>query len=72
MKLFPQITYDEYMFERSIAQMQFMAVDSTHTKYLSENDKKMLKDYNELLKAQEKFAKFLGYKDGEIDDEDPE
>lgn len=70
MKMFPQITYNEYMYERSIAQIQFMAADSTHAKYLGEEDKKMLEGYKELLKAQEKFMKFLGYKDGELDEED--
>ena len=70
MKMFPQITYNEYMYERSIAQIQFMAADSTHAKYLGEEDKKMLEGYKELLKAQEKFMKFLGYKDGELDEEE--
>ena len=47
MKMFPQITYDEYMYKRSIAQMQFMAADSTHAKYLGPDDKKMMEDYKE-------------------------
>ena len=35
LKAFPQMSYNEYMYERSIAQIQFMATDSTHTKYLN-------------------------------------
>lgn len=47
------------MYERSIAQIQFMAVDSTHTKYLSDKDKKKMENYEKALKAQEAFENFL-------------
>ena len=54
------MSYNEYMYERSIAQLQFMATDSTHTKYLSDKDKKKIENYNKRLKAQEALDKFLG------------
>ena len=53
------MTYNEYMYERSIAQIQCMAVDSTHTKYLSDKDKKKMENYEKSLKAQEAFEQFL-------------
>jgi hypothetical protein len=63
MKTFPQITWNEYMYERSIAQLRFMAADSTHVHYLNGEDKSMMERYNKILKAQEAFDKFLGIKD---------
>ena len=60
MKTFPQITWNEYMYERSIAQLRFMAADSTHVHYLNGEDKSMMERYNKILKAQEAFDKFLG------------
>ena len=59
MKTFPQITWDEYMYERSIAQLRFMAADSTHVHYLKGTDKKMWESYQEYLKAQHDVEKFL-------------
>ena len=47
------------MYERSIAQIQFMAADNTHTKYLSDKDKTKMENYQKALKAQEAFENFL-------------
>jgi len=59
LKIFPQMTYDEYMYERSYAQIQFMAMDNTHVKYLEGKDKQIWENYQKLLKAQEKFDAFM-------------
>lgn len=63
LKAFPQMSYNEYMYERSIAQLQFMATDSTHTKYLSDKDKKIIENYNTRLKDQQTLEAFFdGFK----------
>lgn len=48
------------MFKLSCAQIQFMSVDNTHTKYLKGRDKKAWNNYSEALKAQAKLDSFLG------------
>lgn len=48
------------MFKLSCAQIQFMAVDNTHTKYLQGADKKAWNNYAEALKAQNKLDNFFG------------
>src|SRR5574344_2701185 len=63
LKTFPQMTYNEYMYERSIAQIQFMATDNTHVKYLSDKDKKIIENYNTRLKDQQTLEAFFdGFK----------
>lgn len=47
------------MFKLSVAQIQFIAVDNTHTKYLKGNDKKAWNNYAEALKAQKKLDSFM-------------
>lgn len=59
LKAFPQMSWNEYMYERSIAQIQFMATDNTHTKYLKGKDKTMWENYQKMLKAQQQFEAFL-------------
>lgn len=54
------MSYNEYMYERSIAQIQFMATDSTHTKYLSDKDKKVLENYKKILEAQKQLDSLFG------------
>lgn len=46
------MTYNEYMYERSIAQIQFMATDNTHVKYLKDKDKRIWENYKEIIKSQ--------------------
>ena len=65
LKAFPQMTWNEYMYERSYAQIQFLANDSTHVHYLKGQDKKIWENYQKMLKAQESFSRFLGVKDEE-------
>lgn len=59
LKNFPQITFNEYMYERSIAQVRLMIADSTHIKYLKGKDKEMWEKYQKAIKAQEAFESFL-------------
>ena len=59
-RAFPQYTLDDYLYKLSAAQIQFMAVDNTHTKYLKGKDKKAWGNYQEALKAQLKLEGFLG------------
>ena len=42
-----------------MAQVQFMAVDNTHTKYLKGTDKKAWNNFKEALDAQNKLEAFL-------------
>ena len=58
-RAFPQYTLDDYLFKLSCAQIQMMAVDNTHTKYLRGADKKAWNNYAEALKAQSKLEKFM-------------
>ena len=39
----------------SIAQIQFLAVDNTHTKYLKGRDKKVWENYKSALESQKKL-----------------
>ena len=48
------------MYNLSIAQIQFMSVDNTHTKYLKGKDKKAWENYKEALKAQQSLDNFMG------------
>lgn len=50
---------DDYLYRLSCAQIQFMAVDNTHTKYLKGKDKKAWNNYAEALKAQQKYENFF-------------
>ena len=46
------------MYRLSIAQIQFMAVDNTHTKYLHGSDKKAWNGYKDALESQRKLDNF--------------
>ena len=59
MKNFPQITWDEYMYGKSYALIQFLIGDSTHTHYLRGKDKKIWENYHTIIKEQEKLEAFL-------------
>ena len=59
LRAFPQYGLDDYLYRLSIAQVQFMAVDNTHTKYLHGSDKKAWQNYKEALEAQHKLDNFL-------------
>ena len=48
-RAFPQYTLDDYLYRLSCAQIQFLAVDNTHTKYLQGSDKKVWENYKEAL-----------------------
>lgn len=61
-KAFPQYTLNDYLYTLSAAQIQFLAVDNTHTKYLKGRDKKAWEGYGETLKAQNKLENFLNSK----------
>lgn len=56
---FPQMTYNEYLYERSYAQIQFLSNDNTHMKYLKGKDKMIWEEYQKRLKAQRSFENFL-------------
>lgn len=60
LRAFTQYRLDDYLYRLSIAQIQFMAVDNTHTKYLKGTDKKAWNDYKSAYEAQQKFENFLG------------
>ena len=59
MRAFPQYTLSDYLFKLSAAQIQFMAIDNTHTKYLKGADKKAWNNYGEAFKAQAKLSTFM-------------
>ena len=48
------------MFNLSCAQIQFMSIDNTHTKYLKGRDKKAWNGYKDALEAQRKLDNFIG------------
>ena len=50
---------EDYLYNLSIAQIQFLAVDNTHTKYLKGADKKAWNNYAEAYKAQSAFQNFM-------------
>ena len=59
LKVFTQYRLDDYLYRLSIAQIQFMAVDNTHTKYLNGIDKKVWSGYKEAYEAQKKLDSFM-------------
>ena len=59
LRAFPQYRLDDYMFRLSIAQVNFMAVDNTHTKYLKGRDKKAWQNFKEAYEAQQKLERFF-------------
>ena len=59
-RTFTQYTLDDYLYKLSIAQIQFMSVDNTHTKYLKGKDKKAWEGYKDALKAQQSLDDFMG------------
>ena len=50
---------DDYLYRLSIAQIQFMSIDNTHTKYLKGSDKKAWNDYKSAYEAQQKLDNFM-------------
>jgi hypothetical protein len=50
---------DDYLYKLSVAQIQFLAIDNTHTKYLKGADKKAWNNYAEAYKAQTAFDNFM-------------
>lgn len=59
LKVFTQYRLEDYLYNLSIAQIQFMAVDNTHTKYLKGSDKKAWNGYKDALEAQKKLDNFM-------------
>ena len=59
LKAYPQYRLEDYLFNLSIAQIQFMASDNTHTKYLKGKDKKVWNNYKEALEAQKNVEDFM-------------
>ena len=59
LRAFPQYRLEDYLYRLSIAQIQFMAVDNTHTKYLKGNDKKAWNDFKSAYEAQKKLDNFF-------------
>ena len=59
LRAFPQYRLDDYLYRLSIAQVQFMAVDNTHTKYLRGTDKKAWQNFKEAYEAQKKLERFF-------------
>ena len=59
LRAFPQYTLDDYLYRLSCAQIQFMAVDNTHTKYLKGSDKKAWNDYKKAAESMEKLENFM-------------
>ena len=59
LRAFSQYTLDDYMYRLSIAQIQFMAVDNTHTKYLKGADKKAWNNYKDAYDAMQKAENFM-------------
>ena len=59
LRAFPQYTLDDYMYRLSCAQIQFLAIDNTHTKYLRGNDRKVWNNYKEAYEAQSKLDNFM-------------
>lgn len=47
------------MYRLSIAQIQFMAVDNTHTKYLKGADKKAWNNYKDAYDAMQRAESFM-------------
>ena len=70
-RTFPQYRLDDYMYRLSVAQIQFLSIDNTHTKYLKGKDKKAWTNFKEAYECQKKFDNFFdsfdvpSLKDGE-------
>lgn len=63
LRVFSQYRLDDYLYRLSIAQIQFMAIDNTHTKYLKGTDKAAWNGYKEAYDAQRKMETFMsGFK----------
>ena len=60
LRAFTQYRLDDYLYRLSIAQIQFMAVDNTHTKYLKGTDKKAWNGYKDAYEANKQLEKFMG------------
>ena len=60
LRAYPQYRLDDYLYHLSVAQVQFMAIDNTHTKYLKGSNKKAWNGYKEAYEAQQKLEKFFG------------
>ena len=58
LKAFPQYTLNDYLYNLSCAQIQFMSIDNTHTKYLHGSDKKAWEEYKKALEANKKLDNF--------------
>lgn len=58
-RAFTQYTLDDYLYRLSCAQIQFMAIDNTHTKYLHGSDKKAWSNYKDALESQKKLENFM-------------
>ena len=61
LRAFPQYRLDDYLYKLSIAQVQFMAVDNTHTKYLKGADKVAWNNFKEAYEAQKKLELFFSH-----------
>ena len=59
LRCFTQYGLDDYLYRLSIAQIQFLAVDNTHTKYLKGADKKAWNNYKDAYEAQKKLENFV-------------
>ena len=59
MRTYTQYTLDDYLYRLSIAQITFMSIDNTHTKYLHGADKKAWNDYKAAYEAQLKLENFM-------------
>ena len=60
LRAFTQYRLDDYLYRLSIAQIQFMAVDNTHTKYLKGKDKKVWNNFKDAYEAQKKLDNLFG------------
>ena len=60
LRAFTQYRLDDYLYRLSIAQIQFLAVDNTHTKYLKGTDKKAWNGYKEAYEANKHLETFMG------------
>ena len=59
MRTYTQYTLEDYLYGLSVAQIQFMSIDNTHTKYLHGADKKAWNSYKEAYEAQVKLDNFM-------------
>ena len=59
LRTYTQYTLEDYLYKLSIAQIQFISIDNTHTKYLQGADKKAWKNYKDAYEAQVKLDNFM-------------